>query len=458
MLASRRYATILAVPVVAAGLVAARGEPPEDASRPDRRVIRDGFESGPAELAAGIHRHDRATAGARAVGSGRAWRADRRSGSSSRPGQGSRFFVSEALPKVPVTEDLAVSLYVRSNRHGGPDLRLGGPAGGHRPRDQGAVVPAGPRHASSAGPTAGRSWSWSRCCPRSRSRPGSCARRRRRPVSLQGAYLERVVVNLMGGMGETDVFLDDLQVGPVPQELAAAWAAGRSPAPREGADARPRRRKAGAVKDEGEPALPPIRFDARRLREAHRRASATSPGSPPRSTRRAPIRRAAAARLRRPGHRRRTRPQADPAAAGGREADVPPAPAVGRDGGGRRRSGCSARSPSIPCHSSVMMWSIGEHLGRQREPAARGQEVQRIREVLAALRRERGRPAPGDGDRRRRVPALHALPVESRRHRRRPAALGHVASRSWTASSTSSSGGTSPPGPTWRPCSGPGCR
>src|SRR5262249_9808806 len=45
----------------------------------------------------------------------------------------------------------------------------------------------------------------------------------RRAVSLEGAYLERLVVNLKGGGGETEVFLDDLQVGPVPTKLAAAW-------------------------------------------------------------------------------------------------------------------------------------------------------------------------------------------------------------------------------------------
>ena len=41
----------------------------------------------------------------------------------------------------------------------------------------------------------------------------------KRPVSLKGAYLERLVMNIYGGEGETEVYLDELTVGPVPAEL-----------------------------------------------------------------------------------------------------------------------------------------------------------------------------------------------------------------------------------------------
>ncbi len=44
----------------------------------------------------------------------------------------------------------------------------------------------------------------------------------KRPVSLEGAYLERLVVNIYGGEGETEVYLDELTVGPVPPELTRA--------------------------------------------------------------------------------------------------------------------------------------------------------------------------------------------------------------------------------------------
>ena len=45
----------------------------------------------------------------------------------------------------------------------------------------------------------------------------------RRPVSLKGAYLDRFIVNLMGGPGASEVFLDDVSVTPVPGELLASW-------------------------------------------------------------------------------------------------------------------------------------------------------------------------------------------------------------------------------------------
>ena len=36
----------------------------------------------------------------------------------------------------------------------------------------------------------------------------------KRKVSLEGAYVEQLVVNLFGGAGESEVFLDELTVGP----------------------------------------------------------------------------------------------------------------------------------------------------------------------------------------------------------------------------------------------------
>jgi hypothetical protein len=42
-----------------------------------------------------------------------------------------------------------------------------------------------------------------------------------RPVSLEGAYLDRLVVNLFGGPGRTEVFLDDLTIRPVSIEAQA---------------------------------------------------------------------------------------------------------------------------------------------------------------------------------------------------------------------------------------------
>ena len=41
-------------------------------------------------------------------------------------------------------------------------------------------------------------------------------------MSLEGAYLERLVLNVLGGSGESEVFLDDLTVTPVPEDVASA--------------------------------------------------------------------------------------------------------------------------------------------------------------------------------------------------------------------------------------------
>ncbi len=46
----------------------------------------------------------------------------------------------------------------------------------------------------------------------------------KRKVSLDGAYVERLIVNIYGGEGVTDVYLDELSIGPVSPEVADAYA------------------------------------------------------------------------------------------------------------------------------------------------------------------------------------------------------------------------------------------
>ena len=50
----------------------------------------------------------------------------------------------------------------------------------------------------------------------------------RRPVSLDGAYLERVVVNLLDSPGQSEVFLDDLEISPIPEAMLKAWSKSQS--------------------------------------------------------------------------------------------------------------------------------------------------------------------------------------------------------------------------------------
>ncbi len=136
-------------------------------------------------------------------------------------GLGSSFFYSYPLPKVPVTDELKVGLYVRSTRAG---VQLYGRV----------VLPADtdpdtgqPSYVLVPGTTYDHVDRWQRL-ELSAMRPSIERQARvlrassRRPVSLEGAYLERLVVNLFGGAGVSEVFLDDLTVAPVPPERVAA--------------------------------------------------------------------------------------------------------------------------------------------------------------------------------------------------------------------------------------------
>ncbi len=60
-------------------------------------------------------------------------------------GQGSQFFVSYALPRIPVSAELTASLYVALDTCRSSDLRASGLTGGCRPGDEGAIVCSGTR-------------------------------------------------------------------------------------------------------------------------------------------------------------------------------------------------------------------------------------------------------------------------------------------------------------------------
>ena len=381
MLISRRHATTLAVTLMATGLIAARGEPPENAP-PGADFIRDGFETDRpswqqeyTDTTVRLLAHERSDRAAHGGRTAERFRFE--------AGQGSRFFVSVALPKIPVTEELAVSLYVRSNR---PGAQIFGWV--VLPEDIDPETRA-PSFLLVPGSVFTRPDRWEKLAL-SEMRPAIEEQARvlrastRRPVSLQGAYLERVVVNLMGGMGETDAFLDDLEVRPVPPELAAAWAGGRSPAPGEGTAESAKAHKAGDVKDQGDAGLPPIRLTRgvfERLVGGQRYVpwfptAIDAPGADP-------------VALRRHGSDVLvTGPEPDlkrvpPLLQGDKPMFLLPRLSGAREEGGAQRVLREISEYSLL--KSVMMWSIGEHLGRQRSGSERVQEVQRIREVLAAL-------------------------------------------------------------------------
>ena len=176
-------------------------------------------------------------------------------------GAGSQFFVSYALPKVPVIGDLNVSLHVRSNRSG---VQLFGRV----------VLPAdidpetkSPSFVMVPGTVFNRVDRWERLelteiLPAIERQARVLRASTQRPVPLEGAYLERVVVNLMGGAGDTEVFLDDLLVAPVPHELGAAGPPAGSLKKPAAAD-----RTGQSAPPGGRSASPPIRFSRFFLRE-----------------------------------------------------------------------------------------------------------------------------------------------------------------------------------------------
>jgi hypothetical protein len=169
-------------------------------------------------------------------------------------GVGSQFFVSYPLPRVPVTPDLSLGLYVRSNRQG---VHLYAKV--MLPADIDPVTKA-PSYVLLPGTVFSRMDRWENLelkemLPAIEQQARVLRATTRRPVKLDGAYVDRVVVNLMGGAGETEVFLDDLTVAPVSREIAAdrsrALDAAKAPA---------QAPKGRSVSKRGDPSLPPIRL------------------------------------------------------------------------------------------------------------------------------------------------------------------------------------------------------
>ena len=159
-------------------------------------------------------------------------------------GTGSAFYYSYALPQIVVTDPLQVGLYVRSNRVG---VQLLGRV----------VLPADtdpdtgePSFVLIPGTIYDAADRWQRLelvdlRPSIERQARVLRAASNRPVSLEGAYLDRLVVNLFGGPGKTEVFLDDLTIRPVSVKAPAARApaspggpatpkvqAGRTPNPR----------------------------------------------------------------------------------------------------------------------------------------------------------------------------------------------------------------------------------
>ncbi len=311
-------------------------------------------------------------------------------------GIGGGLYYSYALPKIPLTGDLQVGLYVRSNRAGVQVLGR-------------VVLPADvdpdsgrPSFVLVPGSTYESADRWQKIgledlLPSVERQAKVLRASTRRKVGLQGAYLERLVVNIYGGEGETEVYLDELSVGPVAPDAVAEHA-------------RMIRGEAGARPAPGSPA----RVVADRPRGGGEPLEATRPGGNSRI-------RLDRNRLTRDGLpwfvSAIRAPAADPALIREIGCDVMVVPpdideAVIREA---RASGLFlipelnagldesrlpdpdrmvAEAVAFPWKEDVFAWSLGENLGRSADPEARRSALRRVRDAALAIRKAKPGGSP----------------------------------------------------------------
>lgn len=289
---------------------------------------------------------------------------------------GSQFFVSYEVPRIPVTPDLVASLYVKSNRK-----RVQLHARIVLPRDVDPETKA-PSFLLLSGTSYERVEQWQKLeladLPPAIERQARVLRAAtRRPVDVQGAYIERIVVNLMGGLGDAEVFLDELAITPVPESVLAE----RRANPRSERDAAA---SFAGMRRDGKP-LRRVLNDAgslKRLVDGKRYfdwfpTAIDAPG-------------ADVGELRRNGFDVLVEPiDADP----NRISDA-------LDKGflliPRVNSGTLRDEPRVildriaayPYRDSVAFWHIGDHLGRERREDARDQELERVQKLVSDLRHD----------------------------------------------------------------------
>ena len=135
-------------------------------------------------------------------------------------GIGSAIYFSYPLPRVPLSEDLTASVRVRSDR---PGAQLLGRVVLPRDIDPETNQPFYVIVAGTLYESTGR-WQALELAglPVAVERQVRLLRAKvKRPIRMDGAYLERLVLNVYGGSGETEVLVDDLRVAPVPADLIA---------------------------------------------------------------------------------------------------------------------------------------------------------------------------------------------------------------------------------------------
>jgi len=134
-------------------------------------------------------------------------------------GPGSGLFYSYPIPRIPIRDDLRVSVWIKANR---PGMRLVGRV--VLPEDIDPET-SQPFYVNIQGNAYEQAGPWARLdlvdlVDQIKRRAHVLRFRTNRPIRLEGAYLETLALNLYGGVGETEVLVDALEIGPVPRELA----------------------------------------------------------------------------------------------------------------------------------------------------------------------------------------------------------------------------------------------
>jgi hypothetical protein len=133
-------------------------------------------------------------------------------------GPGSYFHYSYRLPRVPITPEIKVSIAVRASRPGTQlfaRVILPADLDPQTDRPSFVMIPGSILDAADR-------WQMLEI----ENFPTALARAVRilrvgtqRPISIDGAYIDRIVINLYSGPGPTEIALDQLTIGPVPESL-----------------------------------------------------------------------------------------------------------------------------------------------------------------------------------------------------------------------------------------------
>ncbi|WZO96038.1 hypothetical protein EP7_003011 [Isosphaeraceae bacterium EP7] len=190
-----------------------------------------------------------------------------------------------------------------------------------------------------------------------------------RTVPLEGAYLEALILNVYSGQGQTDVFLDELSVSPVPE--------GATPAPTRPART-PEAAAAGDVADEDVPAgVSMVRNRLSRDGQPYFFTAIDAPGADIEA-----LRRAGFDAIRVPVDA--PKELIDKAVAKGLK--IIPKLSVGSGDAQPTADELVAAAKGFSAPGEVLAWHLGDELGAARDPETRRAELDRIRDAVTGLR------------------------------------------------------------------------